>query len=228
MINIKSGIVCLDLDETLFHTKNNKVHFRPKLGEFLSYLNRHFYLVVYTAAVKQYADSILNKIDVKNENNEIVKAKDIFILKLYRSAVTDDGKDLKVVIKRLIDDINKKKRDATVLKMKGKPVPKFITVPKEFLYKKFKNKKVYNLDHIIIIDNLVHNFLDEQFFNGIPIKDYFKNKKDRNLVVIMKFIQLYLNYNNKQGKITSFKKFLYNNLYKINDSLKIEYHKCEI
>ena len=58
----KFGIICLDLDETLFHTKNHCIYFRPKLINFLKYLNKYIYLVVYTAATKQYADSILSKI----------------------------------------------------------------------------------------------------------------------------------------------------------------------
>ena len=54
----KYGIICLDLDETLFHTKNHKIHLRPKLTSFLQYINKYFYLVVFTAATKEYADSI--------------------------------------------------------------------------------------------------------------------------------------------------------------------------
>ena len=203
----KYGIVCLDLDETLFHTKNNHIYFRPKLINFLKYINKFFYLVVFTAATKSYADSILNKIKWEEDNKE-VRAKNIFALKLYRSAVTSRGKDLTVVLKRLLNDKIKKRNN----------------IPKSFLYKKIKNKNVLNLENIILIDNLVHNFLDDQFFNGIPIKDFYKNKKDCNLDIIKNFIKGYLK-QLKKKKNLYLKIYLYNNLYKINDCLKIEYHK---
>ena len=203
----KFGIICLDLDETLFHTKNHQIYFRPKLKNFLKYLNKYFYLVVYTAATKDYADSILSKIKWNTEEEE-VNAKSIFVLKLYRSAVTSNGKDLRVVLKRLLNN-----------KLK-----KLNKIPNTFLVKKYKNKNVLNLDNIILIDNLVHNFLDDQFFNGIPIKDFYKNKKDNNLVIIQDFLKKYLQQIKKKPNLT-LKSYLYNNLYKINNILKIEYHK---
>jgi len=203
----KYGIVCLDLDETLFHTKNHHIYFRPKLINFLKYLNKFFYLVVFTAAKKEYADSILSKIKWE-ENKQEINAKKLFVLKLYRSSVTDKGKDLTIVLKRLLKDriANKNK------------------IPKSFLYKKVKNKHVLNLEHIVLVDNLVENFLDTQFFNGIPIKDFYKNKKDCNLEIIKDFIKGYLKQLKKKNNL-SLKTYLYNNLYKINDCLKIEYHK---
>jgi len=203
----KYGIICLDLDETLFHTKNHHIYFRPKLINFLKYLNKFFYLVVFTAAKKEYADSILSKIKWE-ENKQEINAKKLFVLKLYRSSVTDKGKDLTIVLKRLLKDriANKNK------------------IPKSFLYKKVKNKHVLNLENIILVDNLVENFLDTQFFNGIPIKDFYKNKKDCNLEIIKNFIKGYLKQLKKKTNL-SLKTYLYNNLYKINDCLKIEYHK---
>ena len=204
----KYGIVCLDLDETLFHTKNYHIYFRPKLVNFLKYLNKYFYLVVFTAAKKEYADSILSKITWE-ENKKEVNAKKLFVLKLYRSSVTEKGKDLTIVLKRLLKDriANKNK------------------IPKSLLYKKVKNKHVLNLENIILVDNLVENFLDTQFFNGIPIKDFYKNKKDCNLEIIKDFIKGYLKQLKKKKNNFSLKTYLYNNLYKINACLKIEYHK---
>ena len=207
----KYGIVCLDLDETLFHTKNYHIYFRPKLVNFLKYLNKFFYLVVFTAAKKEYADSILSKIKWEDKNEEI-NAKNLFALRLYRSCVTSEGKDLKIVLKRLLNN-----------RLKG-----LNDIPKSFLYKKIKNKNVVNLENIILIDNLVHNFLDNQFFNGIPIKDFYKNKKDNNLPIIQEFLKGYLKQLKKKKNNLSLKTYLYNNLYKINDCLKIEYHKPQI
>ena len=203
----KYGIICLDLDETLFHTKNHHIYFRPKLINFLKYLHKYFYLVVFTAAKKEYADSILSKIKWEEDKKEIT-AKNLFVLKLYRSSVTYKGKDLTIVLKRLLKDRIANKND----------------IPKSFLYKKVKNKHVLNLENIVLVDNLVENFLDSQFFNGIPIKDFYKNKKDCNLEIIKDFIKGYLKQLKKKNNL-SLKTYLYNNLYKINDCLKIEYHK---
>ena len=204
----KYGIICLDLDETLFHTKNHHIYFRPKLINFLKYLHKYFYLVVFTAAKKEYADSILSKIKWEEDKKEIT-AKNLFVLKLYRSSVTYKGKDLTIVLKRLLKDRIANKND----------------IPKSFLYKKVKNKHVLNLENIVLVDNLVENFLDSQFFNGIPIKDFYKNKKDCNLEIIKNFIKDYLKQLKKKKNNLSLKTYLYNNLYKINDCLKIEYHK---
>jgi TFIIF-interacting CTD phosphatase-like protein len=204
----KYGIICLDLDETLFHTKNHHIYFRPKLINFLKYLHKYFYLVVFTAAKKEYADSILSKIKWEEDKKEIT-AKNLFVLKLYRSSVTYKGKDLTIVLKRLLKDRIANKND----------------IPKSFLYKKIKNKHVLNLENIVLVDNLVENFLDSQFFNGIPIKDFYKNKKDCNLEIIKDFIKDYLKQLKKKKNNLSLKTYLYNNLYKINDCLKIEYHK---
>ena len=204
----KIGIICLDLDETLFHTKNNKIYFRPKLVNFLIYINKYFYLVVYTAATKEYADSILSKIKWIEKKKEY-NAKDLFVLKLYRSSVTSNGKDLTIVLKRLLNNKLKKLNN----------------IPNSLLVKSNKDKKnKLNLDNIILIDNLVHNFLDSQFFNGIPIKDFFKNKKDNILSIIQDFLKKYLIQLKKKNNL-SLKTYLYNNLYKINSCLKIEYHK---
>ena len=205
----KYGIVCLDLDETLFHTKNHHIYFRPKLVSFLQYLHKYFYLVVFTAATKEYADSILNKIKWEDKNKKEITAKKIFELRLYRSSVTSKGKDLKIVLKRLLNNRIKNQN----------------SIPKSLLYKKVKNKHVLNLEHIVLVDNLVENFLDDQFFNGIPIKDFYKNKKDCNLEIIKDFIKGYLKQIKNKKKSISLKVYLYNNLYKINNSLKIEYHK---
>ena len=206
--NTKYGIICLDLDETLFHTKNHQIFFRPKLINFLKYLDKFFYLVVFTAATKDYADSILSKIKWE-ENKKTINAKDMFVLRLYRNSVTSEGKDLKIVLKRLLNNRIKKKNN----------------IPKHFLYKKIKNKNVLNLENIILIDNLVHNFLDNQFFNGIPIKDFYKNKNDCNLNIILDFIKGYLKQIKTKKNNLSLKSYLYNNLYRINNCLKIEYHK---
>lgn len=59
----------LDLDETLIHFKNDngraKFLIRPYTYNFLRNLESHFELIIFTAAQKEYADWILDKIDNK-------------------------------------------------------------------------------------------------------------------------------------------------------------------
>ena len=93
------------------------------------------------------------------------------------------------------------------------------------LEKVVNKKKIFNLDNIILIDNLVENFLESQFFNGIPTRDFINNKNDKGLLLLMKFFKNYLKLIIKQKKKISLKHYLYENLYKLNSILKIEYHK---
>ena len=204
--NKKYGIVVLDLDETLFHSiGENSVNYRPHLKDFLMFLNNYFYLVVYTAAVKPYADERLDRIKIDDTHT----LKNLFILRLARSAVTPNGKDLLVVLKNLL-----------IKKEENK-----IKIEQHFLEKIVNKKRVWNLDNIVLIDNLVENFLESQFFNGIPTKDFIKDNDDNGLLLLMKFFKNYLNLVIKKNKKITLKKYLYENLYKLNKILKIEYHK---
>ena len=57
----------LDLDETLVHYEEfegeGRVNFRPYLDYFLSELSTIYEIVIFTAAMQEYADPILNHID---------------------------------------------------------------------------------------------------------------------------------------------------------------------
>lgn len=205
----KLGIIVLDLDETLFHTKNSQIHYRPHLKNFLVYLNKFFYLVVYTAALKQYADKILNKIDIDSSKN--ITAKSLFVLKLYRNSLTTEGKDLKVVLKKLLQ----------------KKLSNKLFIPNKYIYKQRNGEIVFNLNNIILIDNLKENFVDNQFFNGIPVKDFYQNNKDTTLLTLKNFFKSFLKQKLKDKSLT-LKKYLYSNIYKINDVLKVKYNKCKI
>jgi Dullard-like phosphatase family protein len=62
----------LDLDETLIHFKGNPnddssglLQFRPYLSEFLFEVSKFYELIVFTAAVKDYADPIIDAIEAK-------------------------------------------------------------------------------------------------------------------------------------------------------------------
>lgn len=60
----------LDLDETLIHFKNDvskpKFLIRPNAYNLLKAVSRYFEIIIFTAAQKEYADWILDKIDSKN------------------------------------------------------------------------------------------------------------------------------------------------------------------
>ena len=101
--NYKYTLV-LDMDETLIHfffTPMNGMFFvRPYCFEFLNELNKYYEIVTFTAGVKEYADNILNLLDL---NNNIIK------YRLYRQHVTIAGfnsyKNLKLLgrdLKRII------------------------------------------------------------------------------------------------------------------------------
>ncbi len=57
----------LDLDETLVHYEENdgegRVNFRPFLDQFLGDMARLYEIVIFTAAMQEYADPILNHLD---------------------------------------------------------------------------------------------------------------------------------------------------------------------
>jgi len=59
----------LDLDETLVHFEENQertggqFHVRPFAVDFLKQMSKYYELVIFTAAIKEYADWILDKID---------------------------------------------------------------------------------------------------------------------------------------------------------------------
>ena len=76
----------LDLDETLVHffftTMNGMFFVRPYCFDFLKELNNYYEIVTFTAGIKDYADNILNLLDI---NDNIIK------YRLYRQHVTIAG-----------------------------------------------------------------------------------------------------------------------------------------
>jgi len=60
----------LDLDETLVHYEEveneGRVNFRPYLDHFLNEMVSNYEIVVFTAALQEYADPVLNHIDPEN------------------------------------------------------------------------------------------------------------------------------------------------------------------
>ena len=84
----------LDLDETLIHyveEQNNAfIQIRPYAEEFIELLSNHFELVIFTAAMKDYADFVLDRFDVNN----------VISYRLYReSTQIQDGVNIKNLFK---------------------------------------------------------------------------------------------------------------------------------
>ena len=66
----KDFCLVLDIDETIVHTMNlpfgNYFLLRPGVINFLEELSKLFEIVIFTCSPKNYADNILNKIDIDN------------------------------------------------------------------------------------------------------------------------------------------------------------------
>lgn len=60
----------MDLDETLVHYEDNGVtgqfYLRPYAQEFINEMSKYYEIVIFTAALQDYADWIINRLDTKN------------------------------------------------------------------------------------------------------------------------------------------------------------------
>ena len=92
----------LDMDETLVHfffTHTNGMFFvRPYCFEFLNELNNLYEIVTFTAGTKEYADNILNQLDI---NDNIIK------FRLYRQHITIMGFNVYKDLNKLGRDLSK-------------------------------------------------------------------------------------------------------------------------
>ena len=92
----------LDMDETLVHYFfthiNGMFLVRPYCFEFLNELNKYYEIVTFTAGKKEYADSILNLLDL---NDNIIK------YRLYRKHVTVVGFSVYKDLSKLGRDLSK-------------------------------------------------------------------------------------------------------------------------
>ena len=92
----------LDIDETMIHfffTYINGMFFvRPHIFEFLSEINKYYEIVTFTAGTKEYADNILNLLDI---NNNLIK------YRLYRQHTTIMGCNVFKDLTKLGRDLNR-------------------------------------------------------------------------------------------------------------------------
>ena len=92
----------LDIDETMIHfffTYINGMFFvRPYCFEFLNDINKYYEIVTFTAGTKEYADNILNLLDI---NNNLIK------YRLYRQHTTIMGCSVFKDLSKLGRDLDK-------------------------------------------------------------------------------------------------------------------------
>ena len=94
--------VVLDVDETMIHfffTYINGMFFvRPYLLHFLNEINKYYEIITFTAGTKEYADNILNLLDI---NNKFIK------YRLYRQHTTIIGCSIFKDLTKLGRDLNR-------------------------------------------------------------------------------------------------------------------------
>ena len=168
---MKRYILILDLDETLLHTNDyNKTVWRPYVKNFLEELDNYVYFVLYTAALKVYADPLLEKYNIKK----------YFIKKFYRNSCIslnrDSSKNLDIILHSLLKDRLNNKNN----------ISKSILI---------KNNKI-NYNNIIFIDNLEENCILQKR-NSLVVKDYYGKQKDTALKYLLKFIKNIIRFSNE-------------------------------
>ncbi len=102
----KPYTLVLDLDETLAHVPKgtNIIYLRPGLREFLESLIPFYELIVFTTGVKDYADQIINfiEIDQKYFDYRLYRENASYLNEKYYKDIKKLGRDLKRTI--IIDD----------------------------------------------------------------------------------------------------------------------------
>jgi Dullard-like phosphatase family protein len=95
----KKHTLVLDLDETLVHFEENndggQFLIRPYAQEFLVKMKEHYEVVIFTAAVKDYADWILDRIDLeKSVSHRLYRQHTTFQNGVYMKDLSKLGRDL--------------------------------------------------------------------------------------------------------------------------------------
>ena len=103
-------VLVLDLDETLVHFDDeggeNKVYFRPYVEKFLKKMHEYYEIIIFTAALKEYADPIIDYLDPENKmiTKRFYRRDTLFVNGEYSLKDLEKvGKDLSKVI--IIDNI---------------------------------------------------------------------------------------------------------------------------
>ena len=102
----KPYTLVLDLDETLVHVPkgSNLIILRPGLREFLHSLLPYYELIIFTTGIKEYADQILNfiEIDEKYFSYRLYRQNATIVNENYYKDLNKLGRDIKKII--IVDD----------------------------------------------------------------------------------------------------------------------------
>lgn len=94
----------LDLDETLIHYEEDFYLVRPYVEEFLSELSHYYELVLFTASVQDYADWIMDQVDLKKYvKHRLYREHTVYQDEMYIKDLSLLGRDLKKTI--IIDNL---------------------------------------------------------------------------------------------------------------------------
>ena len=103
---LKPYTLVLDLDETLVHVpkKTNKIFLRPGCRDFLHSLLPYYELILFTSSIKEYADQIINFIQIKEKYFTycLYRENTILITDFFFKDINKLGRDIKKII--IIDD----------------------------------------------------------------------------------------------------------------------------
>ena len=174
-LNENKQLLVLDLDETLIHASENElnrkadfkffgyhVYKRPYLNEFLTQVNEHFLLAVWSSASDDYVERIVNQVFPKEINLEFVWG---------RSRCTY-RRNLR------IDDFGYYDDNYLNHYHYIKPLKKV-------------KKYGYDLGKILIVDDSPHKCRDN-FGNAIYPKAYKGNTNDDELIWLAKYLQTFI------------------------------------
>ncbi|KRX04246.1 HAD-like domain [Pseudocohnilembus persalinus] len=115
VLDIDKTIIYSDQLELRDYTDSYKTYFRPQLLEFLNEMSKYFEIIAFTAAQQEYADNILNYIDIKNQYfthrlyKQHMRKKTVYNIntgepkKIFVKDLQCLGRDLRKVI--IVDDI---------------------------------------------------------------------------------------------------------------------------
>ena len=163
--------------KTMTFTKDDckiffEVFFRPHLMDFLNEINKYFDLAIFTASVKEYADTVLEYIDPKNQ---------FFKFRLYRDACIPIGNNIYVKDLRIVKNFDAKNiilMDNSLYSFMNQPSNGLIVNSFIMDYKdnQLLNAKQYLINHIAKSNDVrkINNkwFKFDQLFKNQNIFEY--------------------------------------------------------
>ena len=141
----------LDLDETIIHCIDQQEItplIRPGTKEFLSELNIYYEIVIFTASIKEYADTILNLIDENKKwiSHRLYRPHTTVLKSTYLKDISKLGRDLSktIIIDNACDNFQLQSDNGIFIKTwiddkDDKTLYNLIPVLKEIVIKKIKD-----------------------------------------------------------------------------------------